>query len=155
MKMDRVLVRYGDIGTKSQPVRGNMLDNLRQRVQDRLEYEGIDFDKVKYKRGRIIALTSEANEAAKAVSELPGVKSCSPAKVTDPTLKSIKETCENLEVGESFGVRANRSGDHDFNSKDIQIEIGSLIESRTGAIVDLDNPDTLVEVDLREDEGFV
>lgn len=155
MRMNRVLVRYGDIGTKSEPVRGKMISVLRQRVQDRLEYEGLSFEKVRHDTGRIIIETEEAEKAARILSEIPGVASSSPAVVTSPELEGIKEGSEGFEIGETFGVAANRSGEHEFDSRDIQIELGSFIEERSGASVDLDNPDTQVEVDLREDEAYV
>lgn len=153
--MNRVIVRYGDIGTKSEPVRGKMISVLRQRVQDRLEYEELDFETVRRKTGRIIVETEQAEKAAEIVSELPGISSVSPAAVADPDLESIKEVSREFEIGETFGVDANRSGQHEFDSRDIQIELGSFTEDRTGASVDLDNPDTLVEVDLRKDEAYV
>ena len=155
MKMNRVLARYGDIGTKSEPVRSNMVSVLRQRIQDRLEYGSIEFEKVKHDNGRIIVLTNKAQKVAKIVAEIPGVSSSSPAVVTEPDLEGIKKGSKDFEIGETFGVDANRSGEHDFDSRDIQIELGSLIEDRSGASVDLDNPDTLVEVDLRKDEAYV
>lgn len=155
MNMDRVLVRYGDIGTKSEPVRGNMISVLRQRVQDRLKHEELEFETVSRKRGRIIVETEQAEEAAEIVAEVPGVASSSPAVVTEPELQSINEASEGFEIGETFGVVANRSGQHEFDSRDVQIELGSFIEEKTGAAVDLDNPDTQVEVDLRDDEAYV
>lgn len=155
MKIDRVLIRYGEIGTKSEPVRGNMESALRQRVQDRLEYEEINFDKVSRKNGRIIIHSDKAQKAAEIVSELPGVSSTSPATVTDSDIESIKESSKIFEIGETFGVDANRSGEHEFDSRDIQIELGSFIEKKTGAEVDLDKPDTKVEVDVREDKAYL
>lgn len=155
MKIDRVLIRYGEIGTKSEPVRGNMESALRQRVQDRLGYEEINFDKVSRKNGRIIIHSDKARKAAKIISELPGVSSTSPAVVTDSDIESIKEASEIFEIGETFGIDANRSGEHEFNSRDVQIELGSFIEKKTGAEVDLDNPDTKVEVDVRQEKAYL
>lgn len=150
-----MLVRYGDIGTKSEPVRSNMVSVLRQRIQDRLEYEELEFEKVKHQNARIIVLTEDYKAVARAVSEIPGVASCSPAVVTGPDLDSIKSASRIFEVGETFGVEANRSGQHDFDTRDICIELGSFTEEKTGSSVDLDNPDTWLEVDLREDEAYV
>jgi len=155
MEINRVLVRYGDIGTKSEPVRSNMVSVLRQRIQDRLEYEELEFEKVKHQNARIIVLTEDYKAVARAVSEIPGVASCSPAVVTGPDLDSIKSASRIFEVGETFGVEANRSGQHDFDTRDICIELGSFTEEKTGSSVDLDNPDTWLEVDLREDEAYV
>jgi len=132
-----------------------MVSVLRQRIQDRLEYEELEFEKVKHQNARIIVLTEDYKAVARAVSEIPGVASCSPAVVTGPDLDSIKSASRIFEVGETFGVEANRSGQHDFDTRDICIELGSFTEEKTGSSVDLDNPDTWLEVDLREDEAYV
>ena len=155
MVMDRVLVRFGEIGTKSEPVRGKMVSILRQRIQDRLEHDEIDFEKVRRDTGRIIIETEEAEKAAEAAAELPGAKSSSPAVVTDADIEEIKQAAGNFEVGETFGIKANRAGEHDFDSRDVQIELGSFIEEETGASVDLDNPDTWIEVDVRMEDTYV
>lgn len=153
--MNHVLVRYSSIGTKSRPVRRRMRDILRQRVVDRLEYEGIEYEKVSAGHGRIIVETSEAVNAAKNISELPGIASASPATKTDADLESIKGASEKFEYGDTFGVDANRTGKHEFSSQDVKVEVGSHVEEFTGANVDLDNPDTLLEADIREEDAYL
>ncbi len=80
MNPENLIVRYGEIGTKSEPVRSKMVKILRQRVADRLKYEGVKFETVSVHPGRIIARKIEETEkAAETVAELPGVSSVSPA----------------------------------------------------------------------------
>lgn len=153
--MDNVLVRYSSIGTKSRVVQTKMRRILRQRVEDRLDYEGIEYEKVFAISGRVIAVTPEAGIAADAISELPGVASVSPSIKTGASIEEMKEAAERFEYGETFGVDANRAGDHEFSSPDIKRELGSHIEEFSGAGVDLDNPGTLLEVDVRGDEAYV
>ena len=146
--MDVLIVRYSEIGSKSGQVRAQMVKVLRQRVEDRLYYEDADYDTVTDIPGRIIVETGEARELAEKVAEMPGVASVSPAYETEPEIEAIKEEAEKIEVGESFGVRANRSGEHSFDSRDINREVGSHIEELKGAEVDLDDPDTWIDVDV-------
>lgn len=153
--MDHLLVRYSSIGTKSHAVQLRMKRILRQRVEDRLEYEDIEYEKVSAIAGRVIAATSEPEKAAESVSELPGVASVSPAIKTGASIDEMKEASEEFEYGETFGVDANRAGDHDFSSQDIKRELGSHVEDFSGAGVELDNPDTWLEVDVRGDEAYV
>ncbi len=153
--MNHVLVRYSSIGTKSRPVQKRMRAVLRQRVQDRMEYEDIDYEKVSTDHGRIIVKTSSAEEAAENVSELPGVASASPALKTGADMESIKVASEEFEYGDTFGIDANRAGKHDFSSQDVKVELGSYVEDFTGATVDLDNPDTLLEADIRNDDAYL
>lgn len=153
--MNRVLVRFGEIGTKSEPVRGKMLNVLRQRVENRLKYEDIEYENVPRHQGRIIVETEDAEKAAEVIAEVPGVASTSPAVRCDPDIESMKEAAEEFEIGETFGVSANRAGDHEFTSQDVGVELGGFIEQKTGSSVDLDNPDTLVEADIRDENAYV
>lgn len=153
--MDYILVRYGEIGTKSNFVRDQMHSVLRQRVEDRLKYEGIEYEKVSKRPGRVIVELSEAENAAEKLAELPGVSSVSPAIKTGADIEEMKTASESFEYGETFGVDARRSGEHDFSSRDVQVELGSHIEDFTGASVDLDDPDTLLEVEVRDEEAYI
>lgn len=152
---DTVLVRYGEINTKSRFVGNKMLQVLRQRTEDRLKYENIDFGTVEVGNGRIIVDTDEAETAAPEIGEMPGVASASPAIKTDADIESIKQASDHLEIEDSFGVSTNRAGNHDFSSPDVNRELGSHIEERTGSTVDLDDPGTLVEVDVRHEDAYL
>lgn len=151
----QLLVRYGEIGSKSYNVKKRMVQTLRQRVADRLSYEGIGFRKVSVKDGRVIARGLDASEAAEHISELPGVSTVSPAERCEKDLEAIKQAASGLEVGESFGVETKRSVDTDFDSMDVNREVGSKIESGTGAEVELESPDTWIRVEVREQDAYV
>jgi thiamine biosynthesis protein ThiI len=153
--MRKVVVRFGEIGSKSAQVRGQMLNVLRQRVEDRLEYEGLDYSSVSRIESRILIEECEAEKTAEIVSELPGVSSCSPVVETSPSIDAVKNAVKELEIGDTFGVDTSRSGEHEFDSMDLNREVGSFVEERTGAEVDLDDPDTWINIDLREQKAFV
>lgn len=153
--MEHVLVRYSDIGTKSRHVRKQMRQVLRQRVEDRLEYEGTDYNQVSASPGRIVVEAPDPSKIAQDVSELPGVMSASPAIRTEADIGAMKEISEQFDCGESFGIEANRAGDHGFDSQDIKQELGGHFQDFTGAEVDLDNPETRLEVDVREDDAYL
>lgn len=152
--MDAVLVRYSEIGSKSGPVRGQMVKILRQRVEDRLEYEDAEYERATQIPGRIIVETDEAEELAPQLAELPGVASASPAYETEAGIDSIKAEVERLEVGETFGVRTNRAGEHDFTSREVSREVGGYLDTDDRE-VDLDDPETWVRIDIRSDRSFV
>lgn len=153
--MHRVVVRFGEIGSKSAQVRGQMLNVLRQRVEDRLEYEELEYESVSRISSRILVETQEAEKAAEIISQVPGVSSSSPAYETEPSIKSIKSAVKKMEIGNSFGVDASRAGEHDFDSMDLNREIGGFVDGRCGAEVDLDDPETWIKIDVREDRAFV
>ncbi|WP_414837386.1 tRNA sulfurtransferase [Candidatus Nanosalina sp. VS9-1] len=152
--MDHILVRYGDIGTKSASVRGRMVKILRQRIEDRLEYEDEEYDSVTDIPGRLIVKNARP-EASEAVAELPGVASASPVKELESEIEALKNAAEDVEIGESFGIDTNRSGSHDFSSMDVNREVGTFVQDFSGAEVDLDDPETWIKFDVRDEKAFM
>ena len=151
---NHVLVRYGEIGTKSAPVQRTMLDTLRQRVADKLRYEDIEVEKTSQRKARIIIETDNTEEVVKALKPVPGVVSMSPAVKIDSEIDQIKEAAESFEYGDSFGVDTSTAYS-EFSSMDLNREIGAHVEDFTGASVDLDNPETWLGIEVREDETFL
>ena len=60
-----------------------------------------------------------------------------------------------LRKGESFVVQCRRRGSHDFSSRDVEKELGSMIEEATGAIVDLESPHKIVIVQIFQNLAFI
>ncbi len=57
-------------------------------------------------------------------------------------------------AGRTFGIRAKRSGNHDWRSYDLACKAGDLLVA-AGGIVNLDNPDELVEITVLDDRAFL
>lgn len=154
--MDKVVVRYGELGTKSDKVRSDMTKVLRQRIEDRIKYEDESFESVSTGPGRIICTGVENPEkVAEYIAEVPGVASTSPAISTENSIEAMKQAVQQFEIGETFGIEASRAGKHEFDSQDIERELGTYVVENKGSEVDLDNPETLVEVDARFEETFI
>ena len=145
-----LLVRYSEIHKKKGKTRQQLVQTLRQRIQDRLNYDGTEFSKVSTGPGRIKVIDTE--EQAKTVSQLPGVKSCSLTTRTDPTFESVKNSID-LDVGDSFGVRVKSRTQQ--STQEWERKIGSFIQEETGAEVDLDDPDTWVKIELDEEAAYI
>lgn len=152
--MDTVLVRYSEIGTKSQRVQRRMHDRLTSRVEERLSFAGLSAD-VSQIPGRIVIITDSPDKVAQMVSDLPGVASTSPTIRTDPTIEAVAQATDHLTIGDRFGVRGNVAGHHPFSSSDINQDVGAYIQNQTDASVDLESPTTWIEIDIRDDAGFV
>jgi len=148
------LVRYGEIGTKSKTVQKQMVQALRQRVEKKIENKGLEYEKVSQRQGRIIAYVENAEKTAEVLQHLPGIKTVSPAKKAEPDLESIKKVSEKFSYGKTFGVNPN-TGHTELSTPEIAKEIGAHVEKFSGAQVDLDNPDTWLGVDVREDEAYL
>lgn len=131
-----------------------MLEQLRSRVEERLRYDGIDGTVVR-SRGRIVIECASPVLAAEAVADLPGVRSTSPAVRVPPAADQIEQAAAAFGVGQTFGIRANVVGDQAFTSRDLEHRVGSHVEDETGAAVDLDDPDTWIEIDVRSTAAYV
>ncbi|EJN61093.1 tRNA sulfurtransferase [Halogranum rubrum] len=159
-----VLVRYGEIGTKSSKVRSDMERLLRENLESMLAARDVEAA-IDHEWSRILLRTDDADNTDAAVAaacDTFGVVSASPARSVDPTREAI---CEALVAaaadhpdGATFGVRATRAGSserHPFSSRDLEIDGGSAVEAETGATVDLDDPDRTYYVECRAQEAFV
>jgi thiamine biosynthesis protein ThiI len=56
---------------------------------------------------------------------------------------------------QSFGIRARRTGTHDFSSKDIGEFVGRAIEKATGASVQLSKPDLQLFIEVRANNAYL
>ena len=72
--------------------------------------------------------------------------------VVDADIESIKSFFKNKEIEGSFAVRCKRRGSHGFSSKDLEVEVGSMVV-KEGARVDLDNPASILWVDIIQEQA--
>jgi thiamine biosynthesis protein ThiI len=70
-------------------------------------------------------------------------------------VKKAVDAAAILTPKKSFAVRARRAGEHDFTSMDIQRIVGAEIKKKTGAKVDLKNPDVCIYIEAREKKSFI
>ncbi|MFB6152326.1 MAG: tRNA sulfurtransferase [Haloarculaceae archaeon] len=168
---DCVLVRHGEIGTKSDQVRRRMEGRLADNVSALLADRGVDGE-VERRRYRLVVHTAEPGRACEAATDAFGVVSASPATRAEPTLDSMADELARVARhcyeegpcdGGSFAVRANRAGGpeaHEFSSRDIGEAGGDAVWDAVEAAgydpaVDLDDPDVAFHVDCRGSVAFV
>ncbi|MFW5903555.1 MAG: tRNA sulfurtransferase [Halolamina sp.] len=162
---DRVVVRDGDINTKSEPVRHAMEQRLIENVSALLDARGIPGD-VEYRRTRPLIHTDESSveAAADAATDAFGVVSVSPARRVDPDRDSIvdalAETARACYDGGTFAVSARRAyKGHPYTSQELGevggAAIGDAVADDFEPAVDLDDPDLTFFVEAREDVAFV
>ncbi|MEA2003809.1 MAG: tRNA uracil 4-sulfurtransferase ThiI [archaeon] len=156
---DVVIVRYDEIALKSPPVRRRFEDVLIGRIKTALSRHGIVYSGITREWGRIFVHTSD-EAAADVISRVFGTASASPAITTGATLESAAETAAQIgrgmiKDGESFAIRASRSGIHDFTSIDLASACGDAVVGCTAAKVDLTNPDREIFIDMRREHAYV
>lgn len=162
---DVVLVRHGEIGTKSSQVQTSMERQLRQNLQAMLANRGVEAE-VEREWSRLYIWTEDPEAAAEAAAETFGVASTSPALSIPPekdaVLNALSRTARDAYHEGSYAVRVRRAGEsdaHTFTSKELEEEGGSMVyeavESKFDPTVDLDDPDVEFYVEVREDKAFV
>jgi thiamine biosynthesis protein ThiI len=160
---DAVVVRYGDMSTKSSRVRRGMEKRLVGNIEALLDDRGVD-GTVERRPTRPIVWTDEPTAAAEVAADAFGVVSASPTKTLpaerEPILDAMAETAATRYDGGSFAVNARRAGDtFPMDSEDLGREGGQAIWDAVAdefePEVDLDDPDFTVNVEVREDTAFL
>ncbi|QSG03065.1 tRNA sulfurtransferase [Natranaeroarchaeum sulfidigenes] len=162
---DTVLLRHGEVNTKSRQVQLAMERRLVENVRAILADRGVDGDVERRWTRPLIHVAEEDVEAATAAaSDVFGVVSASPALVVDADRAAIKSalvrTAKACYTGGSFAIDARRAGDTTpFDSEDIGEFGGSAVwdavSERFDPEVDLDDPDLTFYVECRKAEAFV
>ena len=164
MMNDIVIVRYGELALKSPGVRNWYEKTLMRNISAMLDQRGIRYSSVSREWGRIFIRTSD-QRAASAAADVFGVVSASFATAVDVSLESISEKCadigaEFIAEGDSFAIRARRTGNHTFSSQDVGVKCGDAVwqrlicEGKTPA-VNLTTPDKEIFVEVRQKEAYV
>ncbi len=155
-----VLVRYGELFLKSEPVKRHFIGLLMRNIKKALDAEGLSF-RFDLNRGRMLVLGDEPEKIASVVSHIFGVVDVSVAERTGSTLNDLGSAAVlmargNLQPGMSFAVRAKRQGVSGFTSQQMGEVIGStILDSIPGARVDLSDPGYEIFVEARDFGGFV
>jgi tRNA uracil 4-sulfurtransferase len=158
-KIDSILVRYGEIGIKSDRVRSRYESALVKNIEKALSFCEIPFDAVVRDFGRIFVQTQDV-AAALTIARVFGVVSVSPVQTSTATLDAMKDAALQiisplLTQGKSFAIRARRTGTHDYSSKDIGVVVGGVIEQATTAPVRLTKPDVELFIEVRAERAYI
>jgi len=159
-----VIVRYGELALKSPGVRNWYEKILMKNIAEMLDSKNIPYSLMRREWGRIFIETTDSR-AAGAAADVFGVVSTSSALITEPNLESTAETCaflgkDIIREGESFAIRARRSGNHSFSSADIGRTCGDAVwdmleKEGKHPRVNLSSPDKEIFVEMRQDMAYV
>jgi thiamine biosynthesis protein ThiI len=155
-----VLVRYGELFLKSEPVKRQFIGALLRNMGAALESEGLSFTHEVH-RGRILVHGPEPEGIADVLSRVFGVIEVAVCVLTPPEPDRIADaalrlSAQKLSPGMKFAVRARRQGVLGISSQELGARTGSRIfEAIGGLTVDLESPDYEVFVELREFGGLV
>ncbi|WP_048152532.1 tRNA 4-thiouridine(8) synthase ThiI [Palaeococcus ferrophilus] len=160
-----IIVRYGEIGTKSAQTRRWFENLLVNNVREALLDDGVSFKKVVAKRGRVFVKTNEAVRGAETLTRVFGIVSLSPAMEVDAELEKINKTALKLfrkkkrELGierPRFRVTARRiTKEFPLKSPELQAKVGEYILENEESEVNLHEYEVEVGVELMEGKAYV
>jgi len=132
LESDIAIVRYGELALKSSGVRNWYEKILMKNIAAMLESREIPYSQIRREWGRIFIETTGSRTAAEVAADVFGVVSASPAVTAEPGLEKAASVCAALaqsfiREGESFAIKARRSGNHPFSSADIGKACGDTV----------------------------
>jgi thiamine biosynthesis protein ThiI len=151
-----VLVRYGEIFLKSEPVRRIYEKILVKNIKFVLKREKIKFS-VRSERGRIFVETEEIEKACEVLKNVVGIVSVSPCfHLNTSELNKIKKFVEEnykswIKPKQTFAVSARRFGNQRYTSKKLEEEVGNVVKRK----VDLENPDVTIFIEVRGRNTYI
>ena len=152
-----VLARLGgELFIKSKRTRASFLRQLESNLEDALA--GLDGE-ASVERGwdRIFVHADDPNVLT-ALSRVFGLSSFSEVEaVTPAVLDEIVAAGQGFTDrvrDRTFAIRARRAGEHDFSSRDVQVELGDRLLGASAG-VDLDDPEVEVFVEVRNERAYL
>jgi len=158
--MKCVLVRYGELFLKSDPVRRHFIGLLMRNIKKALDAEGIAH-RFELSRGRMLLFGEDEERIAAVVARVFGIVDVSVATRTGSDLSSMSTAAIDLaryrlKPGMSFAIRTKRQGVNDYTSQQMGEVIGRAVaEAVYGSRVDLTSPDYEIFAEAREIGGFL
>ena len=151
-----VLIRYGELFLKSEPVRRIYEKKLVENIKNFLKKNEIEFE-IYRKRGRIFIKSKKIKKVCEILKNIPGITSFSPCyHLQTSNLKKIKNFVEKnyenwISKKKSIAVRVRRIGKHRFTSKEVEDEVGKVVNRK----VNLKNPDVTIGIEIRDNDTYI
>jgi len=155
-----VMVRYGELFLKSEPVKYHFIGMLLRNIRRALSAHGLSAH-YETPRGRILIFGDQPEKIAGIVARVFGIVDVSICTRTgsspeDLTAAAVTLASKQLTAGMSFAVRAKRQLKTGLTSQELGTLIGSAIYDRVpGLRVDLNCPEYEIFVEVRDVGGLV
>ncbi len=161
--MEVILVRYCEIGLKSDPVRRRFEGILRRNMIDMLANDSVEAI-VTRSNARLYVRTDDVEGAVRSLKKVFGIASLSVATVCDANMDSIRSLVSEVSrdlllPGETFAIDARRDdGNYGYTSMDLEREMGSVVleaNKDKNIKVRLNDPDRTIFIEVRSNKAYV
>lgn len=153
-----VMVRFGEIFLKSEPVRREFLNRLRDNIRAGLKANNVE-GSITITRSRVLVSTSSSVDLVPILSKIFGIIDIAPVipcgtGMDDLCITAVRLAKTHLTPGTRFAVRARREGVEGFSSQELAAEAGSqIIDAIPDLKVDLTAPEYEIFIEARREEG--
>lgn len=153
--MDVVIVRYGELFLKSEPVKRHFIQTLLRNIGKALDSEGLAY-RFELHRGRILIHGDEPVQIARTASRIFGIVDVAVGRQTRNSISEILDAAvemasSQIKAGVRFAVRARRQGVEGITSQELAACLGSaILKAIPGVAVDLSHPGYKIFVEMRE-----
>ena len=159
MKFDLIIVRYAEIALKAKQTRKRFESTLVNNIKNALKTKNIQ-NSLRKEWGRIYVYSDQIEKCLDVLKNIFGIYSISLAIITESKIEDMSKIAlsiskQKLDKNKSFAIRATRTGDHDFSSQDVAVQIGNDIVIKTKASVNLTNPDFELFIEIRNDMAYL
>ena len=160
--MGIILIRYGELALKSRPVRLRFERTLMRNIEDLFLRENRECI-LSREWGRIMAHVRDETAAARILGRVFGITSFSPAVECPSEMQTVADMAAGrsialLKDGQSFAIRARRTGTHPYNSQRLAALAGSAVLEANpgrGIKVNLSHPDMEIFIEVRGKTAYV
>lgn len=156
-----LLLRFGELWLKSAEVRRRFMDRLITNIREAFLAKGIPA-KITDSRDRIFveADAKDSRAVSGVLSHTFGLVSFSLASKVSADKNAIFEAIldiakRNIRPKDTFAIRAQRSGTHEFTSNELERECGAKVVQLLGNKVNLTKPDRTIFIDVRGGDAYV
>ena len=156
-----LLKMAGEIHLKSDFVKNQFENVLIRNIKNALKNNKVEIKELRKKRGKIVLQTSNDKKAIKVLKKIFGLHSIAEANhakaqnLNDVQKNVLKYALKILKKKDSFALRVNRLGKHDFSSQEIAVECGKAIQQSLDVSVNLSHPKKEIFVELDGEELFL
>ncbi len=159
MKFNMILCRLGETALKSDYTRRFFENRLVSSMTSGLKSEKIDFS-IKKEPGRIFVKTREIEKSCRVLEKIFGLTSVSPVRevVIKANMEKLIDSAEKfskdfIKKGDTFAVRARRTGNDAFTSQMIERKVGGRL-LKNGAKVNLTSPEKTLYIEVRNNKAY-
>ena len=159
MEYELIIVRYGEIALKGNTIRRHFENCLVSNIKNALNREQIAH-RIKKEWGRIYVYTTYIDKSVDVLRKIFGIVTVSPSVQTKSDMDSMSSLAVNISKDilteeKTFAIRATRTGNHKYTSRDVVVELGNDLVKATKASVNLTKPDFKLFIEIRDESAYI